>query len=78
MTDDDLGAALGTDFFLVREQFTDEQWERFLTTRRFVDSEAAGAADYWERAEPRLAADPDGSPSSASSGRASRATARPR
>ena len=49
---DDLGEALGTDFFLVREQFTDEQWDRFLTTRRFVDTEVLPvAADYWERAE---------------------------
>ena len=47
-----LGESLGTDFFSVREQFTDEQWERFLTTRRFVDSEVLSvAADYWERAE---------------------------
>ena len=49
---DDLGEALGTDFFTVREQFTDEQWDRFLTTRRFVDNEVLPvAADYWERAE---------------------------
>ena len=32
-----LGEALATDYFLVREQFTDEQWEHFLATRRFVD-----------------------------------------
>jgi glutaryl-CoA dehydrogenase len=48
----DLGEALGTDFFLVREQFTDEQWDRFVTARRFVDAEVLPvAADYWERAE---------------------------
>ena len=33
-----LGDALATDYFLVREQFTDEQWEHFLATRRFVDA----------------------------------------
>jgi glutaryl-CoA dehydrogenase len=36
----------------VREQFTDEQWDRFITTRRFVDNEVLPVvADYWERAE---------------------------
>ena len=34
-----LGEALATDYFQVREQFTDEQWEHFLATRRFVDHE---------------------------------------
>jgi glutaryl-CoA dehydrogenase len=34
-----LGESLGTDFFSVREQFTDEQWEHFVTVRRFVDDE---------------------------------------
>jgi hypothetical protein len=34
-----LGESLGTDFFSVREQFTDEQWEHFVTVRRFVDEE---------------------------------------
>ena len=47
-----LGAALGTDFFSVREQFTDEQWDTFVTTRRFVDTEVIPvAAGHWERAE---------------------------
>jgi glutaryl-CoA dehydrogenase len=47
-----LGEALGTDFFSVREQFTDEQWERFATVRAFVDAEVLpDIADYWERAE---------------------------
>jgi glutaryl-CoA dehydrogenase len=32
-----LGESLGTDFFSVREQFTDEQWSYFITVRRFVD-----------------------------------------
>jgi glutaryl-CoA dehydrogenase len=47
-----LGESLGTDFFSVREQFTDEQWTRFRTVRRFVDQEVLPvAAGYWERAE---------------------------
>jgi len=49
---DHLGQALGTDFFTVREQFTDEQWDRFITTRRFVDEQVLPViGDYWERAE---------------------------
>jgi len=47
-----LGQALGTDFFTVREQFTDEQWNRFITTRRFVDDQVLPViGDYWQRAE---------------------------
>ena len=47
-----LGEALGTDFFSVREQFTDEQWQHFVATRRFVDQEVLpAAAGFWERAE---------------------------
>jgi glutaryl-CoA dehydrogenase len=47
-----LGEALGTDFFAVREQFTDEQWARFTAARRFADEEVGpAAAGYWERAE---------------------------
>ena len=47
-----LGSALATDYFLVREQFNDEQWEHFLRTRRFVDEEVLPAInEYWERAE---------------------------
>jgi glutaryl-CoA dehydrogenase len=47
-----LGEALATDYFFVREQFTDEQWELFSRTRRFVDREVLPAInDYWERAE---------------------------
>jgi glutaryl-CoA dehydrogenase len=47
-----LGEALATDYFQVREQFTDEQWERFMTTRRFVDEEVLPAInEYWEVAE---------------------------
>jgi glutaryl-CoA dehydrogenase len=48
-----LGEALATDYFFVREQFSDEQWEHFLRTRRFVDHEVLPAINAcWERAEP--------------------------
>src|ERR1700761_6929168 len=47
-----LGEALATDYFQVREQFTEEQWEHFLATRRFVDREVLPAINaYWEAAE---------------------------
>ena len=47
-----LGDALATDYFHVREQFTDEQWELFMATRRFVDREVLPAInEYWEAAE---------------------------
>ena len=47
-----LGEALATDYFYVRDTFTDEQWEHFLATRRFVDEEVLPAInDYWEAAE---------------------------
>src|SRR3954468_15827365 len=47
-----LGEALATDYFNVREQFTEEQWEHFLATRRFVDREVLPAINaYWEAAE---------------------------
>src|ERR1700732_3996300 len=47
-----LGESLGTDFFSVREQFTDEQWDRFRTVRRFVDEEVVPVVGAcWERAE---------------------------
>jgi glutaryl-CoA dehydrogenase len=46
-----LGHALATDYFFVRDTFTDEQWERFLATRRFVDDEVLPAInEYWEAA----------------------------
>jgi glutaryl-CoA dehydrogenase len=36
----------------VREQFSDEQWDLFIRTRRFVDQEVLPVInDYWERAE---------------------------
>ena len=47
-----LGDALATDYFQVREQFSEEQWEHFLATRRFVDREVLPAINaYWEAAE---------------------------
>jgi glutaryl-CoA dehydrogenase len=47
-----LGESLGTDFFSVREQFTEEEWSHFRTVRRFVDEEVVPVAGgYWERAE---------------------------
>jgi glutaryl-CoA dehydrogenase len=47
-----LGEALATDYFFVREQFTEEQWEWFIAARRFVDREVLPTInDYWEAAE---------------------------
>lgn len=47
-----LGEALATDYFFVREQFTDEQWDRFRRTRAFVDDEVLPAInEHWERAD---------------------------
>ena len=47
-----LGESLGTDFFSVREQFTDDQWSHFITVRRFGDEEVVPVVGpYWERAE---------------------------
>ena len=49
---DHLGDALATDYFQVREQFTDEQWEHFIATSRFVDQEVLPVINgYWEAAE---------------------------
>jgi glutaryl-CoA dehydrogenase len=47
-----LGDALATDYFQVRDEFTDEQWEHFIATRRFVDREVLPVInEYWEAAE---------------------------
>jgi alkylation response protein AidB-like acyl-CoA dehydrogenase len=48
-----LGEAVGTDYFGIREQFTEEQWQRFIDTRRFVDQEVLPVINdyYWESAE---------------------------
>jgi glutaryl-CoA dehydrogenase len=47
-----LGESLGTDFFSVREQFTEQEWSHFITVRRFVDEEVVPVVGpYWERAD---------------------------
>ncbi len=47
-----LGEALATDYFFVREQFDDEQWNLFMETRRFVDHEVLPVInDFWEKEE---------------------------
>jgi glutaryl-CoA dehydrogenase len=47
-----LGDALATDYYQVREQFTEEQWEHLIATRRFVDREVLPVINqYWEAAE---------------------------
>src|SRR3954454_13267700 len=47
-----LGRALATDYFWVRDQFTEEQWDVFMRARRFVDEEVLPAiGPYWEKAE---------------------------
>jgi glutaryl-CoA dehydrogenase len=57
-----LGEALATDYFFIREQFSEAEWDRFIDTRRFVDAEVLPTInDYWEKADfpwpliPRLA-----------------------
>jgi glutaryl-CoA dehydrogenase len=46
------GAALATDYFHIRDQFTEKEWDRFIATRRFVDEEVLPVInDYWEAAE---------------------------
>jgi glutaryl-CoA dehydrogenase len=46
------GAALATDYFHIRDQFTQDEWDRFIATRRFVDEEVLPVInDYWEAAE---------------------------
>jgi glutaryl-CoA dehydrogenase len=48
----EVGEALATDYFLVRDQLTDEQYGRFIEMRRFVDREVLPViAGHWERAE---------------------------
>jgi glutaryl-CoA dehydrogenase len=47
-----LGEALATDFFFMRDQMSDEQWDLFIRARRFVDREVLPVINgYWERAE---------------------------
>jgi glutaryl-CoA dehydrogenase len=48
----DVGKALGTDYFLLREQLRPEEIDYLERTRRFVDDELLPViGDYWERAE---------------------------
>jgi hypothetical protein len=49
-----LGEALATDYLLVREQFSDAEWERFLATRRFVDPSGEDRRLRADRARARL------------------------
>jgi glutaryl-CoA dehydrogenase len=49
---DDLGHALSTDYFFLREQLTDEQLDVLRRVRLFVDDEVLPViGGYWERAE---------------------------
>ena len=48
----DIGKALGTDYFLIRDQLTEEELDYLERTRRFVEDEVLPViGDYWERAE---------------------------
>jgi glutaryl-CoA dehydrogenase len=48
----DVGKALGTDYFLLRDQLSQEEIDYLERTRRFVDDELLPViGDYWERAE---------------------------
>ena len=47
-----LGEALATDYFFIREDFDDEQWNLFMETRRFVDREVLPQInEFWEAEE---------------------------
>jgi glutaryl-CoA dehydrogenase len=48
----DLGRALGTDYFLLREDLSHSERDYLARTRRFVEEEVLPVInDYWERAE---------------------------
>jgi alkylation response protein AidB-like acyl-CoA dehydrogenase len=48
----DRGAALGTDYFLIRSELSDLERDYLDRTRRFVEDEVLPVInDYWERAE---------------------------
>jgi glutaryl-CoA dehydrogenase len=48
----DVGKALGTDYFLLRDQLSAEELDYLDRTRRFVEDELLPViGDYWERAE---------------------------
>ena len=72
-----LGESLGTDFFSVREQFTDEQWTHFVTVRRFVDEEVVPSSARTGNGPRSAGRWSSGCPSSASSARTSKDTAAP-
>ena len=51
-THSDIGRALATDYFFLRQQLSPEQLDYLGRTRRFVDEEVIPViAGYWERAE---------------------------
>jgi glutaryl-CoA dehydrogenase len=48
----DVGKALGTDYFLLRDQLSEQEIDYLERTRRYVDDEVLPViGDYWERAE---------------------------
>jgi glutaryl-CoA dehydrogenase len=48
----DIGKALGTDYFLIRDELSDAEMECLERSRRFVDREVLPViCDHWERAE---------------------------
>jgi glutaryl-CoA dehydrogenase len=48
----DIGKALGTDYFHIRDELSDEELDYLERTRRFVEHELLPViGDYWERAE---------------------------
>jgi glutaryl-CoA dehydrogenase len=48
----DIGKALGTDYFHIRDELSDEELEYLERARRFVEHEVLPViGDYWERAE---------------------------
>jgi glutaryl-CoA dehydrogenase len=52
----DIGKALGTDYFLIRDQLSDAEIDYLERSRRFVDREVLPViSDHWERAEMPLA-----------------------
>ena len=49
---DEIGLALSTDYFFLREQLTPEQLDYLTRTRRFVEDDVLPSiSGYWERAE---------------------------
>jgi hypothetical protein len=43
--------ALASNYFHVRDGFTDEQWDHVIATRRFVNEVLPQINQYWEAAE---------------------------